>query len=142
VATSSPRHWLLIRRKIGDPSDLAFFYTHAPGLVCLSILIKVAGKGGRWRVLPPGEGAGRPGPAPAPPVALLPPATVLSMCALALLAVTTARHPVPWAADSLGYGPPRHRPGPAPVPLANPNTGATPAPSQPVPARNHPATSA
>jgi SRSO17 transposase len=48
AATSSPRHWLLIRRKISDPADLAFFYCHAPGLVSVSILIKVAGK--RWPV--------------------------------------------------------------------------------------------
>lgn len=38
--------------------------------------------------------------------------------------------------------PPRRRPAPAPVPLTSRNTGATPAPSRPVPARNHPATSA
>ena len=44
VATTSPRHWLLIRCKISDPADLAFFYCHAPALVSLSILIKVAGK--------------------------------------------------------------------------------------------------
>ncbi len=49
VATSSPRHWLLIRRKLSDPADLAFFYCHAPGMVSLSILIKVAGK--RWPVV-------------------------------------------------------------------------------------------
>jgi hypothetical protein len=49
VATSSPRHWLLIRRKICDPADLAFFCCHAPGMVSLSILIKVAGK--RWPVV-------------------------------------------------------------------------------------------
>jgi SRSO17 transposase len=48
AATSSPRHWLLIRRKISDPADLAFFYCHAPGLVSVSILIRVAGK--RWPV--------------------------------------------------------------------------------------------
>ena len=48
AATSSPRHWLLIRRKISDPADLAFFYCHAPGPVSLAILIKVAGK--RWPV--------------------------------------------------------------------------------------------
>ena len=48
VATRSPRHWLLIRRKISDPADQAFFYCHAPGTVSLSILIKVAGK--RWPV--------------------------------------------------------------------------------------------
>jgi hypothetical protein len=48
IATSSPRHWLLIRRKITGPADLAFFYCHAPGPVSLSILVKVAGK--RWPV--------------------------------------------------------------------------------------------
>jgi len=46
VATSAPRHWLLIRRKLSDPADLAFFYCHAPGPLSLSILVKVAGK--RW----------------------------------------------------------------------------------------------
>ena len=30
AATASPRHWLLIRRSLSDPSDLAFFYCHAP----------------------------------------------------------------------------------------------------------------
>ena len=48
AATRSPRHWLLIRRKISDPTDLAFFYCHAPGPVSLATLTKVAGK--RWPV--------------------------------------------------------------------------------------------
>ena len=48
AATSSPRHWVLIRRKISGPAELAFFYCHAPGPVSLPILIKVAGK--RWPV--------------------------------------------------------------------------------------------
>src|SRR6266568_5104978 len=48
VATSSPRHWMLIRRGISEPAELAFFYCHAPGMVSLSILVKVAGK--RWPV--------------------------------------------------------------------------------------------
>ena len=30
AATASPRHWVLIRRSIADPADLAFFYCHAP----------------------------------------------------------------------------------------------------------------
>jgi hypothetical protein len=30
AATASPRHWVLIRRSLADPSDLAFFYCHAP----------------------------------------------------------------------------------------------------------------
>ena len=61
AATSSLRHWLLIRRSTCNPDDLAFFYCHAPGPVSLPILIKVTGK--RWPsggVLPAGQGAGRP----------------------------------------------------------------------------------
>jgi DDE superfamily endonuclease len=30
AATASPRHWVLIRRSLTDPSDLAFFYCHSP----------------------------------------------------------------------------------------------------------------
>ena len=30
AATASPRHWVLLRRSLTDPSDLAFFYCHAP----------------------------------------------------------------------------------------------------------------
>jgi SRSO17 transposase len=30
AATASPRRWVLIRRSLTDPSDLAFFYCHAP----------------------------------------------------------------------------------------------------------------
>ena len=50
AATASPRHWVLIRRSLTDPSDLAFFYCHAPEgrPVSLPVLIKVAGK--RWPV--------------------------------------------------------------------------------------------
>ncbi|HEY3952106.1 MAG TPA: IS701 family transposase, partial [Streptosporangiaceae bacterium] len=50
AATASPRHWLLIRRSLSDPSDLAFFYCHAPEgrPVSLPVLIRVAGK--RWPV--------------------------------------------------------------------------------------------
>ena len=50
AATSSPRHWILIRRSLSDPADLAFYYCHAPEgrVVSLPVLIKVAGK--RWPV--------------------------------------------------------------------------------------------
>jgi hypothetical protein len=46
AATASPRHWVLIRRSLPDPSDLAFFYCHAPAgrPVSLPVLIKVAGR--------------------------------------------------------------------------------------------------
>jgi hypothetical protein len=51
AATCSPRHWVLIRRSLAGPSDLAFFYCHAPALrpVSLSALIAVAGVPGRSR---------------------------------------------------------------------------------------------
>ena len=50
AATASPRHWVLIRRSMGDPADLAFYYCHARAgrPASLPALIKVAGK--RWPV--------------------------------------------------------------------------------------------
>lgn len=30
IATASPRHHLLIRRKISDPSELAYYIAHVP----------------------------------------------------------------------------------------------------------------
>ena len=94
VATSSPRHWLLIRRKISDPADLAFFYCYAPGKVSLPILIKVAGK--RWPVeecFQQGKGQAGLDQHQLRLWESFHRHTVLSMCALALLAVATARHP-------------------------------------------------
>jgi SRSO17 transposase len=48
AGTASLRHWVLIRRSLADPADLAFFYCHVPQgrPVSLSALITVAGK--RW----------------------------------------------------------------------------------------------
>ena len=103
VATSSPRHWLLIRRKITDPDDLAFFYCYAPGPVSLSVLVKVAGK--RWPVeecFQQGKGQAGLDQHQLRRWHSFHRHTVLSMCALALLAVATARPPgtpVPWAAS-------------------------------------------
>ena len=77
AGTASPRHWVLIRRSLADPADLAFFYCHVPEgrPASLPALIAVAGK--RWpagRVPPAGKRPGRPGPAPGPHLALLLPA--------------------------------------------------------------------
>ena len=119
VATSSPRHWLLIRRKISDPADLAFFYCHAPGPVSLPILVKVAGK--RWPVeecFQQGKGQAGLDQHQLRLWHSFYRHTVLSMCALALLAVATARPPgtpVPWAAG----------PGPATAPQPGPGPGTT-----------------
>ncbi len=94
VATSSPRHWLLVRRKICDPADKAFFYCHAPGTVSVSILVKVAGK--RWPVEECHQQAKGQTGLDQHQLRLwhsFHRHTVLSMCALALLAVATARPP-------------------------------------------------
>jgi SRSO17 transposase len=117
AATSSPRYWLLIRRKISDPAGLAFFYCHAPALVSLSILIKVAGK--RWPVeecFQQGKGQAGLDQHQLRLWHSFHRHTVLSMCALALLAVATARPPgtpAPWAT------------GTATAPQAGPGTATT-----------------
>lgn len=50
VATAGPRHHLLVRRSIADPSDLSYFYTYAPEgrPMTLTDLVKIAGI--RWTV--------------------------------------------------------------------------------------------
>ena len=108
VATCSPRHHVLIRRSLCDPSELAFFYCHAPAAQPLSLraLIAVAGK--RW----PAEECHQQGKGQAGldgyQVRLwhsFHRHTVLSMCALALLAIAAAR--------------PQPAPSPAPGPAAD-----------------------
>jgi SRSO17 transposase len=48
LATASPRHHLLIRRRLTNPADLAYFLCHAPaGRACsFTTLVRVAGR--RW----------------------------------------------------------------------------------------------
>jgi len=50
LATTSPRHHLLIRRNLFDPTELAYFYTYIPEgrPVTLPTLVRVAGM--RWPV--------------------------------------------------------------------------------------------
>jgi SRSO17 transposase len=100
IATCSPRHHVLIRRSLSDPSELAYFYCHTPAgrAVSLPVLIKVAGQ--RW----PAEECHQQGKGQAGldqhQVRLwhsFHRHTVLSMCALALLAVAAARPPAPLA---------------------------------------------
>jgi hypothetical protein len=100
AATASPRHWVLIRRSLTDPGELAFFYCHAPAgrPVPLPILIKVAGK--RWPVeecLQQGKGQAGLDQHRVRTWHSFHRHTVLSMCAQALLAVAAAR-PAPAAA--------------------------------------------
>jgi SRSO17 transposase len=97
AATSSPRHWVLIRRGLADPVDLAFFYCHAPQgrPVSLPVLIRVAGK--RWPVeecLQQGKGQAGLDQHQVRTWQSFHRHTVLSMCAQALLAIAAAR-PVP-----------------------------------------------
>ena len=94
AATASPRHWVLIRRSLTDPSDLAFYYCHAPAgrPVSLPVLIKVAGK--RWPVeecLQQGKGQAGLDQHQVRTWHSFHRHTVLSMCAQALLAVAAAR---------------------------------------------------
>ncbi len=94
LATASPRHWLLLRRSIADPSDLAFFYCHAPAdrAVSLPLLIKVCGS--RWPVEECHQQAKGQAGLDAHQVRLWQSFhrhTVLSICALALLAIAAAR---------------------------------------------------
>jgi SRSO17 transposase len=94
AATAAPRHWVLIRRSLADPADLAFYYCHVPPgrPATLTALVTVTGK--RW----PAEechqqGKGQTG-LDQHQVRLwhsFHRHTVLSMCAQALLAVAAAR---------------------------------------------------
>ncbi len=140
AATSSPRHWLLIRRKISDPADLAFFYCYAPRLVSVPTLIKVAGK--RW----PAEECFQQGKGQAGldqhQLRLwhsFHRHTVLSMCALALLAVATARPPrtpVPWAPPRPGTTAPQAGTGTTDQPGHWRDTGRIPARADDKPPRD------
>ena len=112
AATASPRHWLLVRRSLADPSDLAFYYCHVPQgrPATLTVLVTVTGQ--RW----PAEechqqGKGQTG-LDQHQVRLWRSFyrhTVLSMCAQALLAVAAAR---PAPAPRQAYPRRRHRPAP------------------------------
>jgi len=126
AATASPRHWVLIRRSISDPSDLAFFYCHAPARrpVSLSVLIAVTGK--RWPVEECHQQAKGQAGFDQHQVRLWHSFcrhTVLSMCALALLAIAAARpaaSPLTPAAGLIPADPPSQPAGWA-------DTGALPA---------------
>ena len=94
LATASPRHWLLLRRGIADPSEVAFFYCHVPAgrPVSLPLLISVAGR--RWPVEECHQQAKGQGGFDTHQVRLWQSFhrhTVLSICALALLAIAAAR---------------------------------------------------
>ena len=61
-ATCSPRHWVLIRRSIADPSQLAFFYCHAPAGRPVSLRAadrRDREEMARGRMSPAGQRAGR-----------------------------------------------------------------------------------
>jgi hypothetical protein len=108
AATCSPRHWVLIRRSLSDPSELAFFCCHAPAgrPVSLSALIAVAGK--RWPVEECHQQAKGQAGFDQHQVRLWTSFhrhTVLSMYALALLAIAAARpQPAPPAAAAPAPG--------------------------------------
>lgn len=132
AAPCSPRHWLLIRRGISAPSELAFLYRHAPAgrPVSLPALIRAAGKR-RPAKQRHQQGKGRTG-LDQHQVRLRPSFhrhTVPSMCALPLLAAAAATRPVtaeprrqPGQHGYPARGPGRHRSAatqPAPPPPAD-----------------------
>ncbi len=101
AATCSPRHCVLLRRSIADPSSLAFFYCHPPAgrAVPLSVLIAVTGK--RWPVEECHQQAKGQAGFDQHQVRLwhsFHRHTVLSMSALAVLAAATRPPPAPPAA--------------------------------------------
>ena len=131
AATSPPRHWVLTRRSLSDPDDLAFSYCQAPAgrPVSLPILIRVAGK--RW---PVEEcfllGRGQAG-LDQHQVRLwhsFHRRTVLSVCARALLAVAAARPAPPGRDDD--------DPPAAAQPAACRDTGKLPASADDQPPEN------
>lgn len=100
AATASPRHWVLIRRSIGGHSELAFFYCHAPAGRPVSLPVLIAVTGQRWPVEECHQQAKGQAGFDQHQVRLwhsFHRHTVLSMCALALLAVAAARPPAPLA---------------------------------------------
>jgi len=117
---------VLIRRSLSGPSELAYFYCHAPAgrAASLPVLIKVAGK--RW----PAEECHQQGKGQAGldqhQVRLWPSFcrhTMLSMWALALLAVVAAARPPASLAPAAGTAPA----GVAAPPAAWAGTGILPA---------------
>jgi SRSO17 transposase len=132
AATCSPQHWVLIRRSLSDPSDLAFFYCHAPAgrPVSLSALIAVAGK--RWPVEECHQQAKGQAGFDQHQVRLwhsFHRHTVLSISALAMLAVAAARPLTPPAAAG-----PVPSDGPGQQPWNWADTGILPtSPHQPAP---------
>jgi SRSO17 transposase len=131
AATASPQHWVLIRRSLPDPHDLAFFYCHTRvgQLVSLPVLIRIAGK--RWPVeecVQQGKGQGGLDQHQVRTWRSFHRHTVLSMCAQALLAVAAARPAPPPPAVS-----------PASQPEAWRDTGKLPATAQDPPPGDDPA---
>ena len=132
AGTASPRHWVLIRRSLSDPSDLAFFYCHAPEgrAVSLAVLIRVAGK--RWPVeecFQQGKGQAGLDQHQVRTWHSFHCHTVLSMCAQALLAVAAAR-PAPDAgstpAGTAGQPPAWHDTGKLPATADDDPPGSEP----------------
>jgi SRSO17 transposase len=126
AATASQRHWMLIRRSLSDPDDLAFFYGHAPAdhPVSLPVLITVTGK--RWPVEECHQQAKGQAGLDQHQVRLwrsFHRHTVLSMCALALLAVAAARPEPPAPVPPAAAGP---APGADHQPAAWADTGILP----------------
>jgi SRSO17 transposase len=129
AATASPRHGVLIRRSLTEPSDLAFFYCHIPQgrPTTLPALVRAAGK--QWpaeECLQQGKGQTGLDQHQVRTWHSFRRHTVLSMCAQALVAAVAAL--------------PARRGLPRRQPAGQPRHGAIPASYPPPPMTSHPAT--
>lgn len=50
IATTSDRHFLLIRRSLSKPSEVAYFYCHVPAHIPATLGVLVAVTGQRWTI--------------------------------------------------------------------------------------------
>jgi hypothetical protein len=50
LSTANPRHFLLIRRSLAKPTDLAYFYCHVPDHVPATLTTLVTVTGQRWTI--------------------------------------------------------------------------------------------
>ena len=67
-------YWLLVRRSLTDPTDMAYYLCHGPEHTPLRELVRVAGPLGNRRELPDRQRPSRARPVPGPPLRQLVPA--------------------------------------------------------------------
>jgi hypothetical protein len=102
IATASPRHHLLIRRKISDPTELAYYIAYVPDHYACSLTDQIKVAGTRWAIEDCGcqqiETPGSIWPGPTGAGATRPePAGIITACA------SHSRHDDAYRATSSGF---------------------------------------